>query len=264
LRSILCAICYTLYLLLAMGVPQRLVIWPLVTLLPSRRRGIVRAWLRLHARGSLGLFRRVGNVRVTVRGGIGPESCIVLMNHQSVIDLPLAIYLVPGPYPLIPTAARYARGIPGISPLMRLAEMPLLARGRIAKRRELEALRSAADRVARGEHSFLIFPEGHRSDDGDLLPFRTSGVRYVLTRAKRPVYCAVVGDISHTRTVAAAALQIADTHVRVVILGPFSPPADADLSVFIDSLRDQMSATLAQLRVASADAPVSADLALTR
>jgi 1-acyl-sn-glycerol-3-phosphate acyltransferase len=254
-----------LYLLLVLGAPQRLIIWPLVTLLPSRRRAILRRWLQFHARATVRLIRGVGNVRVSVQGAVAPESCIVLMNHQSILDIPLAIFLVPGPYPLIPTAARYARGIPGISPLMRLAGMPLLSRGRVATRRELRALRAAADRVARGEHSFLIFPEGHRSHDGRLLPFRTPGLRFVLRRARRPVYCAVVDGIAHTRTVAAAALRIADTTARVVILGPFAPPADGDLDAFIESLRDRMAATLAELRAtAPVDAPAGADFAVAR
>lgn len=259
LRSMLCATGYLLYLVLAMGLPQRLVLWPLVTILPSRRRAILRSWLRLHARGSLAVFRHLGNVQVVVEGSIAPESCIVLMNHQSVLDLPLAIYLVPGPYPLIPTAARYARGIPGISPLMRLARMPLLSRGRVAKRRELESLLMAADCVARGEHSFLIFPEGHRSRNGNLLPFKTPGLRLVLTRARRPVYCAVVNDISHTRSAANAGLQLADTVVRVVILGPFDPPSKADADRFIEDLRGRMAATCAQLRGATVAAPADAD-----
>jgi 1-acyl-sn-glycerol-3-phosphate acyltransferase len=263
LRSMLCAICYLVYLLLAMGLPQRVVIWPLVTVLPSRRRAIVRAWLQLQARATLGLFRRVANVRVSVQGAIPPASCIVLMNHQSVLDLPLAVFLVPGPYPLIPTASRYARGIPGISPLMRLARMPLLSRGSIATRRELRALRAAADQVAQGKHSFLIFPEGHRSHDGRLLPFRTSGLRLVLRHVRRPVYCAVVDGVAHTRTAKTAALCIADTDVRVVILGPFIPSAD-DIDGFIESLRDRMATTLAQLRATDVDAPADGDLALAR
>jgi 1-acyl-sn-glycerol-3-phosphate acyltransferase len=148
---------------------------------------------------------------------------------------------------------------------MRLAGMLLVSRGRVARRRELRALRAAADQVARGEHSFLIFPEGHRSDDGRLLPFRTPGLRFVLKRARRPVYCAVVDGVAHTRTVKAAALHIADTAVRVVILGPFAPPADADVDAFIESLRDRMAATLDHLRATAVDAPAAgADFALAR
>jgi hypothetical protein len=96
------------------------------------------------------------------------------------------------------------------------------------------------------------------------LPFRTPGLRFVLSRAKRPVYCAVVDGIAHTRTVKAAALSIADTSARVVILGPFAPPSEVDAEAFVESLRDRMVATLAQLRATPANVSVSGDLAVAR
>src|SRR5690349_2048551 len=107
---------YAGYLSVVVGLGQRLLLWPAIVLLPRRRGSLVRAWLRAHARATLAMARGLAGVRVSVDGAIAPGSCIVVMNHQSLLDIPIGLALVPGPYPLIPTRDRYMRGIPGVSP----------------------------------------------------------------------------------------------------------------------------------------------------
>jgi len=179
------------------------------------------------------------------------------MNHQSVLDIPIGLALVPGPCPVIPTRDRYKWGVPGISPLIRMAEMPFVSQKRVLSRAELAALTSTAERVARGELSLIIFPEGHRSRDGGIGRFMRSGLRIVLARAKRPVYCIVADGMVQTRTTADALLNVADTDVRAVILGPFPPPDESSVDDFIDSLHTRMTAALEQLRSSSAHLPAS-------
>jgi 1-acyl-sn-glycerol-3-phosphate acyltransferase len=248
-RSLAFIAIYCLYLSFVMGLGQRLVLWPLMALLPRRRRALVRWWLRAHARGTLGLARALAGLRLTMRGSIPREPVVVVMNHQSVLDIPLGILMIPGPYPLIPTRDRYRRGIPGIAPLARLARFPFISQGRTASREELVALRAAAESVARGDQSLLIFPEGHRSRDGELADFMKSGLKLVLARARRPVYCIVADGMWRSRTFADAALRFADTRIDGVVLGPFAVPDDTRaLDAFIDELRDRMAAALHALR----------------
>lgn len=257
LRSGTFLLTYTLYLIAIVGLGQRLLIWPAIHLFPRRRRPILGAWLRGHARATLAMARALADVRVSVRGSIAPQSCIVVMNHQSVLDIPIGLALVPGPCPVIPTRDRYKWGVPGISPLIRMAEMPFVSQKRVLSRAELAALTSTAERVARGELSLIIFPEGHRSRDGGIGRFMRSGLRIVLARAKRPVYCIVADGMVQTRTTADALLNVADTDVRAVILGPFPPPDESSVDDFIDSLHTRMTAALEQLRSSSAHLPAS-------
>ncbi len=248
------------YLGAVVGLGQRLLLWPMIALFPRRRQSLVRGWLRVHARATLGMARVLAGVRVRVAGAVGAESCVVVMNHQSVLDIPIGLSLVPGPAPLIPTRDRYRRGIPGVSPLARLARFPFVAQGRALTREELRALLAAAEAVAAGERSLLIFPEGHRTRDGRIGPFMRSGLRLVLKRARRPVYCVVADGVTHARTVADALTRFAGTRVRAVVLGPFPPPAggDAAIDAFIDLLHARMTAALAELRGEPAPAPGSA------
>lgn len=251
MRSSAFLFAYTIYLMLAMGLGQRVLLWPAIWLFPRRRRRMVRAWLRFHARRTLGMARVIANVRLSVRGEIPPESCIVVMNHQSVLDIPIGLSLVPGPYPLIPTRDRYKWGIPGISPLGRLARFPFLSQKRVLSRAELAALLSAAEQVASGEQSLLIFPEGHRSRDGGLGRFMRNGLRIFLSRVERPVYCVVARGMVNARTFADGLANFANLDIRVRISGPIAPPSpgsdDDTVDAFIDSLRERMLDMLAEL-----------------
>lgn len=245
------------YSMAIIGLGQRLVLWPAIALLPRRRTALVRAWLRGHAHATLAMARAVAGVRVSVRGEIPPESCIVLMNHQSVLDIPLGLSLIPGPQTVIPTRDRYRRGIPAISPLARLARFPFVSQGRTLTREELRGLTDAADGVARGELSLLIFPEGHRTRDGRIGRFMRGGLRIILARAKRPVYCIVADGMTRARTTADALAGIAHNDVRVTILGPFAPPSDAStdaVDAFIEDMHREMTAALSTMR-SGRDAP---------
>ena len=69
-RSLTFILLYSLYVVLVMGVGQRLLIWPLITMLPHRRLAIVRAWLRFNARATFALARGIGGLRLTILGEI--------------------------------------------------------------------------------------------------------------------------------------------------------------------------------------------------
>jgi 1-acyl-sn-glycerol-3-phosphate acyltransferase len=248
-RSAAFLVAYVGYLGAVLGLGQRLFLWPTIALFPARRQSLVRRWLAVHARATLGMARLLAGVRVRVGGArVAPESCVVVMNHQSVLDIPIGLSLIPGPYALIPTRDRYSRGIPGISPLTRLARFPIVSQGRALTRDELRGLLAAADAVAEGRQSLLIFPEGHRTRDGRIGPFMRSGLRLVLRRAKRPVYCVVADGVTHARTFADALTRFAGTRVEVRVLGPFPPPDDRGIDAFIDALHARMTAALAELR----------------
>lgn len=249
-RSLLFIVVYFSYLTLVMEPLHWLVIGPLTALQPSRREARLRAWIQTQTRLVLALARFLAGMRVEVRGAVEPSACIVVMNHQSIFDIPVGLSLIQGPYPLIPARASYRRGIPGISSLLRLMRSPLLEQRSRAARSELLALRDAADQVARGEQSMIIYPEGHRSRNGSILPFMKPGLRLIFSRAAdRPVYAVVCDGLGHLRSFTEIAFGVAGSTVRVTIMGPYNIPAgDVEQDRFIDHLRERMVEALAQLR----------------
>jgi 1-acyl-sn-glycerol-3-phosphate acyltransferase len=183
------------------------------------------------------------------------------MNHQSVLDIPLGVWLIRGPQVVIPTRDRYRRGVPGISPLVRLAGFPIVSQKRTITRDELKGLTDAADLVARGERSLLIFPEGHRTRDGSIGRFMRSGLRIMLGRISGPVYCVVADGMTGARTTTDALTGFGGTDVRVTILGPFTfdgPSTAEAIDAFMDSLRERMVDTLAAMRAGAGEASTDA------
>ena len=257
-RSLLFLLAFSVYLVVVIAVGNRILIPPLLKLFPRHSLRIRRVWLRMHAIATTGLARTFGGMRLEVQGAVPRESVVVVMNHQSVMDIPVGVLLIPGPYPIIPTRDRYARAsVPGMPSLIRLLRFPVVSQKRENLRDELPAIAEAADSTARGDNSMLIFAEGHRTRDGQIAPFMRTGLRLVLERAKRPVYCIVADGLWHARTTFDAATGFAGATCSVRILGPFQPPA-SNTDDFIDGLRERMIAELAAMRAARAASPSGA------
>ncbi|MEO6223836.1 MAG: lysophospholipid acyltransferase family protein [Vicinamibacterales bacterium] len=251
-RSVVFVLLYGIYLVLFMGFVQRFILVPLAWVFPVLTDRLLIPWSRLQAWVPLTLLRVIAGVRVSVDGAIGPENRLVIMNHQSMVDIVLGIQIVPGYLALIPTRRRYAWGIPGISVYVRLARYPLISQTRKGLRADLEMLADSAERSRRGEASILIFPEGHRTMDGSILPFMNRGLRIVLSRAPLPVYCIVGDGMWHIRTLADTMVRAAGSHIRLRVIGPYQPPsAESEIPAFLEFVREQMIATLADMRSGS-------------
>jgi 1-acyl-sn-glycerol-3-phosphate acyltransferase len=241
-------IVYAIFTVTIFDLGQRLIIWPIVLLYPVKRRAIVRRWLRFLAKGSLWISRWFGGVRVTTKGTAPSESCLLVMNHQSLLDITISVNAAEGPQAVIPTRERYGHGIPGISSLTKLGRFPLVTQQARALKAEVAALLQAAKDLAAGETTLIIYPEGHRTTDGSIQPFMRSGLKLLLSRTQRPIYYIVTDGLWHARTIKEAIHSFANSDVDVVIRGPLPPPAKEDIDTFIDDLHARMVATLAEIR----------------
>jgi 1-acyl-sn-glycerol-3-phosphate acyltransferase len=238
------------WLFLGVGLGLRLVIWPLIVVRPRLRRPLVGAWLRFHATFYLRLAQWMAGVRFAVQGRIEPGPAVVVMNHQGIFDIPLLLTMVPRTYPKIPTRTRYKWGIPGVSPMVRASRYPLVTQRRETVREDLEAISAAAAEVARGEGVLAIYPEGHRTRDGEIGPFMVRGLRTILEHAGDvPVWIVVADGMWGARTFADMAVQLAGARIQARVLGPFpSPRSPEQVDAFIAELRERMVATLAEMR----------------
>lgn len=92
---------------------------------------------------------------------------IFAANHQSLLDVPLLFASLP--VPLLFVLKKGLTRVPFLGAYVRAMGMILVERGRY--RSSLGALEQCRDRLATG-HSILLFPEGTRSRDGRLGPFK--------------------------------------------------------------------------------------------
>lgn len=169
-----------LFLLLyvpAMGLVFRLVALPLCWLLPSVGvpflNRVTRFW-------GVNLFRAgmlLAGVRVRV-SGFEPEPgrpYLVISNHQSIVDIPLHFWLFRRTLLKFVMKKELRRGIPNVSPGTRAGHFAFLDRRAGVAEAERE-LTEFCRHVRAERTGAVIYPEGTRSRDGRLRPFKVAGV----------------------------------------------------------------------------------------
>ena len=132
-------------------------------------------WAKIHLKTS--------GVKVAVTGleNITSPPYIVMCNHQSALDIFSLIVALPLQFKWI--AKRELFFIPFLGWAMKRAGYISLDRKH--PREGLKAMDDAAKKI-RGGMNIIIFPEGTRSQDGNLLPFKKGGFSLAL-RAKVPI-----------------------------------------------------------------------------
>jgi 1-acyl-sn-glycerol-3-phosphate acyltransferase len=223
--------------MLAVGAPiLYLFVLPLGALLSGRRRrALTSLYMKLVCWGILSGLR-LGGARFERRGKISTaEPSIILMNHQSLLDI-VTTTMMGAPYvPAFVPRRRYARWyIPLVGGSIWLLECPVVDPKRDPKG-AVEAMRRAA---LDHEHGLLVFPEGHRSVDGQVRSFKTAGTLAALTARRLPVYVVVSDGFWFGRRFVDFLWSVPQIRGETEVLGPFTPPeAEEDLPPFIEKMR---------------------------
>ncbi len=127
----------------------------------------------------------VGGVHVTVEGidAIAlKRSYVFISNHLSFMDTPVVLANIPVQFRFL--AKRGLFQIPFLGQhLTRAGHIPV---PREDARAAVKSMQLAADTIQQKKISLLIFPEGGRSHDGQLQPFK-EGAAYIAIRAGVPV-----------------------------------------------------------------------------
>jgi 1-acyl-sn-glycerol-3-phosphate acyltransferase len=224
---------------------------PRIWLRPSRRRACVSSYMKIMSGGILALLG-LGGARFRRSGRIPTEEpALIVMNHQSLLDIPTVTLMAEPNVPAFVTRRRYRRFIPCVSPSIRLLDCPIVDPEK-DPRGALQALRRAADAHGSG---LLIFPEGHRTPDGEVQAFRPAGIKAILGARRMPVYLVVTDGFWKSRRFVDFVFNVPRIRGETEALGPFEPPAgDEDLAPFIATLRARMIERLHEMRRRQADA----------
>lgn len=158
----------------AAGTPVVLLAWTTGWILPLYR---VAQW---GARMSL----RLAGIRFTVTGEENiprGQTCVYMANHQSNVDPPLLFVILPPRIAMM--GKRQVFWVPVLGAAASLGGFVSVHR---EDPEEAKASVEEALEKLRGGLSFLVFPEGTRSPDGQLLPFK-HGVFVLALRAGVPI-----------------------------------------------------------------------------
>jgi 1-acyl-sn-glycerol-3-phosphate acyltransferase len=250
LRGYLALVVVCLGLVLT-DVVQRLVITPWVKLRPSRRIPILARWINFMARVVTRPLVRIGGAHIPVPERVIPAGpgVLILMNHQSLFDIPLVVQAVQGGYPRIVTRKRYGRWIPLISQMTRLYQYPLV--DPTANAGEMRKTYLELREVARtSDVPIAVFPEGTRSRDGSVRPFRTKGVGLLLRARPWKVYVMVADGFWKQPRFKDFLKGIADIRGTVGLAGVLEwEDPRADPAPFLEEVRALMQVEVDRMRL---------------
>jgi len=247
-RSLVSVLLVGLWFLLASPI-LRLYVLPGAWLLPSQRFRLVSWFMKLMSAGIFGLLR-LGGAHVRRTGTLPTaQPLLVVANHQALLDICQITLMAQPRVPAFVTRRRYARFVPLVSACIRLLASPIVDPKRDPQG-AVDAIRKGARDLPNG---MVIFPEGHRSHDGEIRPFRNAGLETILTERRMPVYLVVNEGVWRVRRLADLLFRAPLIDACSEVIGPFEPPADAALlPEFIRGLRATLVARLAEIRGESA------------
>jgi 1-acyl-sn-glycerol-3-phosphate acyltransferase len=199
----------------------------------------MRRWCRSSAR-ALGIQIDAGGIE-----NVPPGAFVYCSNHQSVLDILVLGAVLPGDFKW--AAKRSLMKIPFLGWHLRLAgHVPV---DRNAGSRAAARAISCFVEVLRAGKPLLIFPEGTRSEDGMLRPFKNGGF-HAAARAMVPVVPVAI-DGTH-RLMKKGAIDTGDGTQRVVrvrIGAPIDVRREGRHGACVDDLRDRTYAAIKELHL---------------
>jgi 1-acyl-sn-glycerol-3-phosphate acyltransferase len=203
---------------------------------------------RLWSRSLLGF----GGVRLTVewRAPIAKEGAYVFMaNHLSTVDIWALLAALPFRVRMI--AKKQLGGIPLFGWAMRAGRFIFIDRANgVAARRSIEE----AKRRIRDGQKVLLFPEGTRSRDGKLGPFKKGGFHLAIDAGVPIVPVAIIGA---RECMPRGSLLLRKGHVHMVVLEPIPTAGltEGDRQALVERVRGLIARASGQVET---DAPTAA------
>ena len=191
--------------------------------------GSVDLLYRVALGGVLFITRLVG-MRVRVEGleNIPPGVCLFVANHTSNADPPAIVGAIPRRISILAKGSLFR--IPIMSQAFRLASFVPVDRS--DREAAIASVDRAAEYLKRGV-SLLIYPEGTRSPDGRLLPFK-KGAFVMAIKAGVPIVPVAAAGAHRVMRKKELAIHPGEVVVR------FQPPIDA--SAYTLEQRDELAA----------------------
>lgn len=235
--------------LLVLDVVQRFVVAPLVWLRPSSRIPVLGRWVHVITWFLLATPRRIAGAHIPFPPRIPCEpGILILMNHQSLFDIPLLADSIDDGYLRIVTRQRYARWIPTISHIVRLYEYPVV--NPLASPGTLRGMVKGLIKAARtSDVPLAVFPEGTRTKDGEIGPLKSKGLALVLRARRWKVYVLVVDGFWQTAKFKDMLGGITGIQGKIEVAGILEwDDPKADPGPFADQVRTLMVDRLAAMR----------------
>jgi 1-acyl-sn-glycerol-3-phosphate acyltransferase len=151
-------------------------------------------WQHACARAWSWLILKTSGIRVRVEGleHVNPrQTTIFCVNHQSAMDIPILFVNLPVQFRFVAKRSLFHMPFLGWH-LRRSGHIPV---DRDRPREALKSMEKVAQKIREGK-SVLLFPEGHRSRTGQMLPFK-AGSFYIGILAGEPIVPITLNGTRH-------------------------------------------------------------------
>ncbi len=229
---------------------QRTVVAGWIRLRPSRRVPTLGRWIDGVRGWVVWCLEFVGGASIPMPERIVPSGpgTLIVMNHQSVLDILLIVASVRGGYPRIVTRARYGRFIPLISHMVRLYQYPTVD-PRATADEVRRSLRELSEAAVESDVPIAIFPEGTRTRDGSVGRFRARGLEALLARRAWTVHLLVADGYWRTAKMKDFVRGMAHIDGSIEYLGAAAwDDPDADPRAFVAELQERLADGLEAVR----------------
>ncbi len=189
--------------------------------------------------GTMRLGVRVAGIRVRVVGleHVPAAPCIVMSNHVSNLDPPVLLPAIPGKSSVM--LKQSLMRIPLLGTAMRMGKFVPVARGH-SREDAVRSVAAAAEALRAGLH-LMVFPEGTRSPDGRLLPFR-KGAFFLATETGAPIVPVVIRGTA--AMMKRGSLRITPGEATVEFLAPRHPGDFLSREALMAAVREDMEQAL--------------------
>lgn len=190
--------------------------------------------------GIMGLGPKAAGIRVRLEGLENIEAgthYIFLSNHVSNLDPMVLIPNIPGK-----TSAflkRELMRIPLFGTALRMGKFVPVSRGNSREEAE-QSVAAAVDALRSGLH-ITVFPEGTRSTDGRLLPFK-KGAFFLAQETGAPIIPVIIRGTR--QMMPKGTLRIIPGDVHVIFLAPIQSSPDISRDELMERVRSAMEAEL--------------------
>jgi 1-acyl-sn-glycerol-3-phosphate acyltransferase len=223
-----------------------LVVVPLLAIGPGRRVELGSRWVTWVAKSLTSLIR-MGGAKIEIEGTIDcAQAGVVIMNHQSVLEIPALIHILRPRLPRFVARSRYARSVPTVSRAIEYLDC-IVIDPRRDRAGAVIAIKKAAEEGL--HHMVMLFPEGHRTRDGEVAAFRPAGMIALLEGRQLPVFTIACDGFWRLRTVMDSFFGLGSVRGRLKVVDrAISPVKREDLEPFIEERRQIMIRELARMR----------------
>ncbi|MCI0354286.1 MAG: 1-acyl-sn-glycerol-3-phosphate acyltransferase [Acidobacteria bacterium] len=183
---------------------------------------------------------RLAGIQVTVEGLDRLErgrNYIFMSNHVSNVDPPILAPLIPPPRTSVLVKKEVFR-IPLLSRAMRMGSLVPVDRSK--RDAAVESLNAAVE-VLRSGISMMVFPEGTRSPDGRLLPFK-KGPFYLAIETGVPVVPVTI--LGTYEIMPKGSFSLRSGTATVIFHAPVEPAAFASREALMEAVREKIGSVL--------------------